>query len=62
VPKVHGIPFKIAAICFVLALPLFILPLYYTAIKEEKHKVLSKLMPVGGGAMIVGWSSLFLAA
>jgi uncharacterized membrane protein YgdD (TMEM256/DUF423 family) len=61
VSKVHGIPFKLASVCFLLAQVMFIAPLYHTAITQEKHKVLSKLMPAGGGSMLVGWTSLMLA-
>lgn len=62
VSKVHGLPFKIAVVSLAIGQLCFIAPLYYTAIKDQKHKVLSKLMPLGGGSLIVGWTALAVAA
>jgi len=55
-----SIPLKIAAGSFLLAQLLFITPLYISAIKG-KSPVLSKLMPAGGGSMMIGWASLLFA-
>jgi len=54
------LPLKIAVGSFLLAQILFITPLYVSAIKG-KHPLLSKLMPAGGGSMMIGWASLIFA-
>lgn len=57
-----SLPFKIAVGAFLVGQTLFIAPLYYTAIKDKRHATLTKLMPVGGSSLIVGWASLLVAA
>ena len=51
---------KIAAVSFMAAQLLFITPLYVSAI-NGKSPMLSKLMPAGGGSMMIGWVSLIFA-
>jgi len=57
-----SIPLKIAIGAFLIGQALFIAPLYYTAIADKKHATLSKLMPVGGSSLMIGWTCLLLAA
>jgi len=55
-----SIPLKVAAGCFIAAQLLFVGPLYASAIKG-KTPILSKLMPAGGGSMMIGWGALLFA-
>jgi uncharacterized membrane protein YgdD (TMEM256/DUF423 family) len=55
-----SLPFKIAAGSFVAGQVLFIAPLYASAIRG-KDPYLRKIMPVGGGSMMVGWGALIFA-
>jgi len=57
-----SLPLKIAISAFIAGQTLFIAPLYYTAVTDKKHSTLMKLMPVGGSALIIGWTSLLFAA
>jgi uncharacterized membrane protein YgdD (TMEM256/DUF423 family) len=53
---------KVAVGAFALGQTIFIAPLYYTAVTDQKHAVLTKMMPAGGASLLVGWGGLLLAA
>ena len=57
-----SIPLKLAIGAFALGQTIFIAPLYYTAVTDKKHGFLTKMMPAGGASLLVGWTSLLLAA
>lgn len=57
-----SLPLKIAIGAFLVGQTLFIAPLYYTAITDKRNATLTKLMPVGGSSLIVGWTCLLFAA
>jgi uncharacterized membrane protein YgdD (TMEM256/DUF423 family) len=54
------IPLRIAAGGFLLGQLLFITPLFISAIKG-KDQNLSKVMPAGGGSMMIAWAALIFA-
>ncbi|CAM6002603.1 unnamed protein product [Sphagnum balticum] len=56
----NRLPFKIAIAGFILGQIFFISPLYISAVRG-KDSTLSKVMPVGGGSMMVGWLALLFA-
>ncbi len=60
VPK-SNIPFKMAIGAFFVGQALFIAPLYYIAITDKRNKYFTKLMPVGGSSLMLGWLSLIFA-
>lgn len=57
-----SIPLKIAIGAFIVGQVLFVAPLYYTAVTDKKHATLSKMMPVGGSSLMLGWTCLLLSA
>jgi uncharacterized membrane protein YgdD (TMEM256/DUF423 family) len=57
---VPSLPLKIAAGSLIAGQLLFVLPMYVAAV-NGKHKILSRMMPFGGTAMLVGWISMFFA-
>lgn len=61
IPK-SSLPLKIAIGAFLVGQVCFVAPLYYTAITDKKHGTLSKMMPVGGSSLMLGWGCLLFAA
>lgn len=57
-----SIPLNLAVGAFVAGQTFFIAPLYYTAVTDKKHSTLTKMMPVGGASLMLGWGSLIFAA
>jgi uncharacterized membrane protein YgdD (TMEM256/DUF423 family) len=51
------LPFKIAVGAFLAGQICFVAPLYFTA-ANGRNEYLAKLMPAGGGSMMIGWASL----
>lgn len=55
-----SIPLKIASGGFLVGQMLFITPLFISSIKG-KQPMLSKVMPFGGGSMMISWLALVFA-
>jgi uncharacterized membrane protein YgdD (TMEM256/DUF423 family) len=56
----NRLPFRIAVGAFLVGQLLFIVPLYISSIRG-KSPYLSKVMPWGGGSMMIAWTGLILA-
>lgn len=57
-----SVPLNLAVGAFLIGQTFFIIPLYYTAVTDKRHSTLTKLMPVGGASLMLGWGSLIFAA